>query len=55
MLAVFQIVTSYFKDFDNSQKLTVVGFVPNLCQNHFSRKKGYWMLLSQIDFSDYPI
>ena len=55
MLATFQIVTPYFEGFDNSQKLAVVSFVSNLCRNHFSRKKCYWVSLAQIGFSDYFI
>ena len=41
MLAAFQIVTPHLEDFDNSQKLTVVGLVSSLCGNHFPRKEGY--------------
>ena len=35
MLAAFQIVTPRLEDFDNSQKLTVVGLVSCFCWNHF--------------------
>ena len=55
MLAAFQVVTPRLEGFDDSQKLTVVGFVPCLCRNHFPRKEGYWMPLAQIGLSDYPI
>ena len=55
MLAAFQVVTPRLEGFDDSQKLTVVGFVPCLCRNHFPKKEGYWMPLAQIGLSDYPI
>ena len=55
MLATFQIVTLYFEGFDNSQKLAIVGLISSLCKNHFPRKKGYWVLLTQIGLSGYPI
>ena len=55
MLATFQIVTPRLEIFDNSQKLTVVGLISSLGRNHFLRKEDYWMLLAQIDLSDYPI
>ena len=46
MLAIFQIVALHFKSLDNSQKLAIVGFIPSLCKNHFSRKEGYGILLA---------
>ena len=36
LLTAFQIVTPYFKGFDNSQKLAVMGLVLSLCRNYFS-------------------
>ena len=36
MFAAFQIVTLYFEDFDNSQKLAIVDLVSSLYRNHFS-------------------
>ena len=36
VFATFQIVTPCLKDFDDSQKLAVVGFILSLCRNHFS-------------------
>ena len=35
MLAAFQIVMPRLEDFDNGQKLTVVGLVSCFCWNHF--------------------
>ena len=55
MLAAFQVVAPCLEGFNNSQKLTVVGFVPSLCRNHFPKKESYWMPLPQIGLSDYPI
>ena len=55
MLAAFQIVTPRLEDFDNSQKLTVVGLVSCFRWNHFPQKEGYWVSLAQIGLSDYPI
>ena len=36
MLVAFQIVTLYFEDFDNSQKLAIMDLVSSLCRNYFS-------------------
>ena len=55
MLAIFQLVPPGLKSLDDSQKLTVVGFISSLGRNHFPGKKDYWMPLVQIGFSDYPI
>ena len=55
MLAIFQIVTPYLESFNNNQKLTVVSLISFFCWNHFPQKKGYWMPLAEIGFSDYPI
>ena len=55
VFANFQIVPPYFKCFNDSQKLAVVGFVLSFCRNHLPRKEGYWMLLAQISLSDYSI
>ena len=41
MLTAFQIVTPRLEDFDNSQKLTIVGLVSSFRRNYFSRKEGY--------------
>ena len=35
VLAAFQITMPYFENFDNSQKLAVIGLVSSLCGNHF--------------------
>ena len=55
MLATFQIVTPRLESLNNSQKLTVVSFIPSFCRNHFPKKEGYWVLLVQIGFDDYSI
>ena len=55
MVAIFLIVILSLKNFDNSQKLTIVGVIPYFYKNHLSQKKRYYMLLAQIDFSDYLI
>ena len=55
VFAIFWIVPSCLKDFDDSQKLTVVGLVPSFRKNDLPKKKDYWMPLAQIIFSDYPI
>ena len=41
MLAAFQVVAPYLKDFDNSQKLTVVGLVLDFRWNHFPQIERY--------------
>ncbi len=41
VFAVFQIVAPSFQGFNDSQELLVVGFVPSLSGDHFSREKGY--------------
>ena len=41
MLAAFQIVTPCLEDFNNGQKLAVVGLITCLCKNHFLRKERY--------------
>ena len=53
VLAAFQIVTPYLKDFDNSKKLALMGLVSSLYRNHFSQKKRYQVALAQIDLDDY--
>ena len=55
VLTTFKIVTLYFENFDNSLKLTIIGFLLSFYKNYFSRKGGYLILLAQIDLSDYPI
>ena len=55
MLAAFQIVTPRLDGLDDSQKLTIVGFIPSFCRNHFLKKEGYWVPLAQIGLSDYSI
>ena len=55
MFATFQIVTPRLEGLNDSQKLTVVGFIPSLCKRHFLRKEGYWVPLAQIGFRDYSI
>ena len=55
MLATFQVVTLRHEGFDDSQKLTVMGLVSCFPWNHFPRKEGYWIPLTQIGLSDYPI
>ncbi len=41
VFTAFQIVTPSLKGFNDSQELLVVGFVPSLSGDHFSREKGY--------------
>ena len=55
MLAAFQIVMPRYECFNDSQKLIVVGLISSLGRNHFPRKGSYWITLTQIDLSDYPI
>lgn len=38
----------YLKDFNNSQKLAVMGLILSLCKNHDLRENNYWVLLTQI-------
>lgn len=37
----FQVVASSFKNFNNSQKFLIIGFVSSLNKAHFLRKKNY--------------
>ena len=48
VLAASQIVFPGFKSLNNCWKLTIVDLVASLSRNHFSKKIGYWILLSQI-------
>ena len=55
VLAIFQIIMSCLRGFDNSKKLAIMSLISSLCRNHFSQKKCYWMLLAQIGLNGYPI
>ena len=55
MFSAFHVVAPCFESFDDSQKLTVVGFVPCFRWNLFPQKKRYGMPLAQIGLSNYPI
>lgn len=46
--AVFQVVASSFKTFNNGQDFFIISFVPSLYLDHFFKKKGYRMLLPRI-------
>ena len=48
-------MTLSFECFNNNKKLVIVDFILCLYQNHFLRKKDYYILLAQINFSDYFI
>lgn len=37
----FQIVAPIFKDFKNSQKLLIVGFITSLSRDNFLKEKSY--------------
>ena len=41
LLAAFYIVLPYYKNFNNSQKLTIMSFILSLCQNLFLGIVGY--------------
>lgn len=53
MLIAFQISTSSFKGFNNSQKLTIISFLSSLCKNHLFEKKNaiecHWLMSDFID------
>lgn len=46
--AVFQVITPSFEDFNNSQKLLIMSFVPRINSNHLFREKDYWVLLTNF-------
>ena len=54
IFTIFKIMALDFKNFDDSQKLTVISLVPSFYRNDFSKKERYQVLLAQISFSDYP-
>lgn len=41
VLAALQVVAPDLKDFNNSQELLIVNFIPSFCQNHLSGEKNY--------------
>ena len=55
MLTILQIVILCLKNFDGSQKLTIMGLISSLYNYHFSRKEQYWVLLAKINFNIYSI
>ncbi len=48
IFATLQVVAPSLKGFNNSQELLIVGFVPSLSGNYFSKEKGYWVLLTNF-------
>ena len=48
VFAVFQVVAPSLKGFNDSQELLIIGLVLRLSGNHFSKEKGYWMLLANF-------
>ena len=55
LFTTFEIISSCFKNLGNNQKLIVINFISNFYKNYFPKKKGYWMLLTQISLSNYLI
>ncbi len=43
VFAVFQVVAPSLKDFNDSQELLIMGFVPSLSGDHLLREKDYWV------------
>ena len=39
-------MTIYLKDFNNSQKLTIIIFISSFYQNYFSQKEYYQILMA---------
>ncbi len=48
VFAAFQVMAPNIKDFNNSQELLIVGFVPSLSGDHLLREKGYWVPLANF-------
>lgn len=48
VLTAFKIVTSSFKGLNNSQKLIIISFITSFCKNYLSKKKNYWMVLTNF-------
>ncbi len=48
VFAAFQVVAPSLKGFNDSQELLIVGFIPSLSGDHFSREKGYWVPLANF-------
>ncbi len=48
IFTALQVVVPSLKNFNDSQELLIVGFVPSLCGDHFSREKGYWVSLTNF-------
>lgn len=46
--AVFQVIIPSFEDFNNSQKLLIMSFVPRINNNHLFREKDYWVPLTNF-------
>ncbi len=46
MLAALKVVFSSLDQFNNNQKLTIVGIVLCFCKNHLLREKNYSILLA---------
>ena len=48
VFVVFQVLALSLQNFNGSQKLLIIGFVVCLNKDHFSREKGYWILLANF-------
>ncbi len=50
VFAAFQVVVLSLKCLNNGQELLIVSLVQSFCKNHFSKKKGYWVLLTNFSW-----
>ena len=48
VFAVFEVVATSFKSFNNSQELLIVSLIPSLSVDKLLREKGSWMLLANF-------